>query len=665
MKKKRFMGLLALASCVALLTGCESNAFFGLGKYVNQVGDGFNGILEKLGLKKAEQKEEKQSEEEKQSGEQGGEQQQGGGEQEQPATPTLTVAELPAKLDVRESLDLDQYVTITNLESYSVELASESANLASLEGHVLTTVGEGEVKFTVSAGELSKECSVNCVSSVREYLQEQFTAAKNRYSVIEFEYDQTAQEYYMSDYFVHSSKYILTKYFAKDANNNIVPGGWLTFGDEDVFQYTIGENDQSEEEVVLGAQSAAVYLDVYNPEIEVPYYFGQNAVYEYDEQYDVDMIVLEGEPAIFFAQEAVMCYEGAVLGQTTTYTVARVEFYLEEYQDDVALDYMIYVTDDADSTGELLGYSFGEIWFGDDAGYALLDAYCVPENKPVATDYWNYFSKFGLTGVGLGDFVVSDKSAYLPGPYGLYSVEYGWFDDNGNPMAAPTSGTWSYFPEGGSLMFLSNTSIWSVEGVYDEQGQLVNYVPSYGKVAVTGEGENPATTIYDIYKAQTGYTALESEDATLWSNADFTFAGIRDRDNYAPGSIEEAKDVFVTVPAQTEGEDPTEEYDHTEFTFQQGKVKGLLDTVIAGDDNLYYVSAVINAFANQGTNLYNYFGGELSIDPAYGIFKLSLSFGVQNLGTWEVTFTSQYNTSAASMANSWAQQMITNVINAA
>ena len=154
MKKKRFMGLLALASCVTLLTGCESNAFFGLGKYVNQVGDGFNGILEKLGLKKAEQKEEKQSEEEKQqSGEQGGEQQ-GGGEQEQPATPTLTVAELPAKLDVRESLDLDQYVTITNLESYSVELASESANLASLEGHVLTALGEGEIKFTVSAGEL-------------------------------------------------------------------------------------------------------------------------------------------------------------------------------------------------------------------------------------------------------------------------------------------------------------------------------------------------------------------------------------------------------------------------------------------------------------------------------------------------------------------------------
>ena len=71
MKKKRFMKLLALASCVTLLTGCESEAFFGLGKYVNQVGDSFNNILVKLGLKDEEKKEQKDSEQEQQQGEQG------------------------------------------------------------------------------------------------------------------------------------------------------------------------------------------------------------------------------------------------------------------------------------------------------------------------------------------------------------------------------------------------------------------------------------------------------------------------------------------------------------------------------------------------------------------------------------------------------------------
>ena len=664
MKKKRFMKLLALASCVTLLTGCESEAFFGLGKYWNQFADWGSGLLEKLGLKDKEQKDEKESEDKPSGeGEQGGEQ---GGEEEQPKVPSLVVAELPEKLDVRASLDLDEYVTITNIDSYSVALADDSANLASLEGHVITTLGEGEVKFTVSAGELSQNCSVSVVSSVREYLQEKFTEAKNRYSVIEFDYDEVAQEYYQYDYFIHSSKYILTKHFSRDAEQNIVPGGWLTFGDDDFFSFTVQKNDQNQDEVVLGAQSAAVYMDVYNPEIEVDYYFEDDAVYSYDEEDDISMIVLNGEQATFFAQEAVMCYGGEVEGESTTYHVAQVAFYLEHYEDEDVLNYVIYVTDDADSTGKLLTYSYGEIWFGDDAGDALLDAYCVPENKPAATDYWEYFSKFGLSGLGLSDFVLSDESQYLP-LKGSYSVEYGWFDDNGDPMAAPTSGTWSYFPEGSKLMFLSGTSIWNVEEVYDEQsGQLTDYKPSSGKIAVTSEGENPTTTIYDIYPQQTGYTALESDDANLWADDEFTFAGIRDRNNYAPGSIEKAEDVFVTVPAQNEGEDPTQEYDHTEFSFQQGKVTGLLDTLIAGDDDLYYVGAVIKALANQqGVNLYNYFGGKLSIDPAYGVFTLSLSFGVQNLGTWEVKFTSEYDSSAAAMADSWTQQMIENVINAA
>ena len=665
MKKKRFMGLLALASCVTLLTGCESNAFFGLGKYVNQVGDGFNGILEKLGLKKAEQKEEKQSEEEKQqSGEQGGEQQQGGGEQEQPATPTLTVAELPAKLDVRESLDLDQYVTITNLESYSVELASESANLASLEGHVLTTVGEGEIKFTVSAGELSKACSVSCVSSVREFLIEQFNEAKNRYSVVEFSYDQANDEYYVSDYVVHSSRYLLTKYFAYDANQNIVPGGWLSFDDEDLFKFTVEENAQGEDEIVLGDQAAAVYFSVYNPEIEAAYYFERNGSYEYDDQYDIDMIVLEDEPATYWAQEAMMLYDGEVTGQSTTYHVKRVEFYLEEYQNEVALDYMVYVTDDADASGELLGYSFGEIWFGDDAGDDLLDAYCVPENKPVAVDYWNYFSKFGLSGVGLGDFFLSEDSAYLY-PRGIYSLSYGWFDDNGNPIAKPTSGNWSYMPVGSKLMFVSDTAAWDVEEVYDDTtGDFLGYSPASGKIEVAGEGTNP-NVVYDVYGTSTGYTAEVADEAKLWAANEMLFAGLRDRTNYAPGSIASAEDVTVTVPAQTEGEEPTEEYDHTVFTFQQGKVKGLVDTLIDGDNGLYYLGVLINFYAGYNVDLYEYFGGELTVYPMTGKTVLSLSFGVQDVGTWEVTFTSQYSTAAASQANTWADQIIANVINAA
>ena len=650
MKKKRFMGLLALASCVTLLTGCESNAFFGLGKYVNQVGDGFNGILEKLGLKKAEQKEEKQSEEEKQqSGEQGGEQQ-GGGEQEQPATPTLTVAELPAKLDVRESLDLDQYVTITNLESYSVELASESANLASLEGHVLTALGEGEIKFTVSAGELSKACSISCVSSVREFLIEQFNEAKNRYSIIEYDYDQTAEEYYMSDYVIHSSRYLLTKYFDYDANQNIVPGGWLSFDDEDLFEYTLQENAQSEVEVVLGDQANSVYFDVYNPEIETAYYFQKNGTYEYDEEYKVDMIVLEGDPAIFWAQEAMMRYQGKVSGQSTTYTVARVEFYLEEYQDEKVLNYMAYVTDDADETNKLLSFSYGEIWLGDDAGYALMDAYCVPENKPVAIDYWNYFSKFNLT-EGLGDFFISTDDTACTPCAGLYSLEYGWCDDNGDPIACPTTGAFSYMPVGSKMMFLSENSVWDVSPVYDETtGDLLGYNPNSGKMLVEGEGTDP-DVVYDIYSSQTSYTAIEAEEAKVWADEDLVFAGLRDRDNYAPGCFSEAKDYG----------DENGDYLCTVFTFQDGKSAGLIDALIDGDDGLYYLGYFISYYAtNYGRNLYNYFGGTLTVYPMNGIVQLRLEFSWDDNQNWAVTFTSQYAPSAATQCANFEAYMLAN-----
>lgn len=658
MKKKRFMKLLALASCVTLLTGCESEAFFGLGKYVNQVGDSFNNILVKLGLKDEEKKEQKDSEQEQQQGEQGeqgGEQ--GGGEQEQPKTPKLEVAELPEKMDVREELDLDDYVTLTNLESYSVELDSSSANLASVEGHKLTTLDEGEIAFTVSAGELSQKCSVSCVSATREFLVEAFGAAKNRYTVLSYDYDNNDQ-LYVDDYYVHSENYILTQYFDYDANQNIVPGGWLTFGDDDVFQYTVEENASGDDEVVLGQQKSAVYMDVYNPEIEVDYYFGDHAHFEYDEQYDEKLICLDSAASMYWAQETIMRYQGEVTGTSATYYFDEFQFVLGEYEDQTTgeteqyLEWYAYVV--AEGTTDQLLFGFGEILFGDDAGDDLLDAYCVPANKPEAIDYWNYFHPQ----LGLGDFFISDESLYLPAT-GLYSMSYGWTDDNGNPIECPVaSGNFTYMPVGSKLMFLSSTSVWDVSPVYDENNQLTGYAPNSGKMEVEGEGG--AKLVYDIYPTQSGgYTALEAEETSAWGDDEMVFAGLRDRANYPAGCFSSVEDVYVTVPGQNEGDPSTEEYDHTVFTFQAGKVLGLLEALIDGDDGLYYLGALINAY---GTSLTNYFYGELTIYRDYGIAVLHVSLGWDDNENWELTFTSQYSSAAASQAASFEAYMAANVI---
>ena len=669
MKKKRFMKLLALASCVTLLTGCESEAFFGLGKYVNQVGDSFNNILVKLGLKDEEKKEQKDSEQEQQQGEQGeqgGEQ--GGGEQEQPKTPKLEVAELPEKMDVREVLDLDDYVTLTNLESYSVELDNSSANLASVEGHKLTTLDEGEIAFTVSAGELSQKCSVTCVSEVREFLVEAFGAAKNRYTVLSYDYDNNDQ-LYVDDYYVHSDKYLLTQYFDYDANQNIVPGGWLSFEGEDLFEFTVQEDANGDDQIVLGDQASAVYFNVYNPEIEVDYYFGEHAHFEYDEQYDEKLLCLDADSSIYFAQEAIMRYQGKVTGQSATYYFDEFQFSLGEYEDPTTgeteqyLTWYAYVVEAG--SDEQLFYGFGEILFGDDAGDEMLDAYCVPENRPAGVDYWYFMdSLYGGTGVvGLGDFFLSEDSL-LYYPRGIYSLSYGWCDDNGDPIACPTDGNFSYMPVGSKLMFVSDNSAWDVSAVYDDTtGDFLGYSPNSGKMLVEGEGTDP-DVVYDIFSTQTGYIAEVADEASVWKANDMLFAGLRDRANYAPGYIADAQHVTVEVPAQNEGEEPTQQYSHSVLTFQSGKVGGLIDALVAGDDGLYYLGVLIQFYAQYGTNLVDYFDGTLTLVPGSGVAQLRLSFGWDDNQNWAVTFTSQYSSAAAQQAQAWEAAMLTNVINA-
>ena len=659
MKKKRFMKLLALASCVTLLTGCESEAFFGLGKYWNQFADWGSGLLEKIGLKKAEQKDEKESEDKPSGGEQGGEEQggEGGGVTPEP-TKAITVAELPEKLDCIESIDLDDYVTLEGLESYEVALDANSEELAELEGHVITTLDEGTISFTVSAGELSKKCSFECVSSTREFLYDAFSEAGNRYTVLSYDYDDQ-DNLIIDDYFVHSDLYIMTKYFTQDANQNVIPGGWLSFEGEDLYQFTIEEDATTQEEqVVLGAQASGVYFNVYNPVIEADYYFETNGTFEYDEQYDEKLIVLEGDACMFFAQEALMAYQGQIQTSTATYEFTKIQFTLNEYEDDQTgeveqfLVWYAYIS--PTTSDDVYLYGFGEILFGDDAGDELLDAYCIPENKPAGVDYWNYFHPQ----LGLGDFFVSNESLYLPAT-GLYSIEYGWTDDNGDPIDCPATGNFSYMPVGSKLMFLSGSSIWDVQAQYDETtGDLVGYAPTYGKMEVEGEGG--AKTVYDIYTKQGGgYTAIEAEETSAWGNGDLVFAGLRDHANYPAGCFASVEDVYVTVPGENEGDPDTEEYDHTVFTFQPGKVTSLLYELVDGDDGLYYLGAIMDLY---GSNITNYFYGELTIYRDYGVAVLHVSLGWDDNQNWELTFTSQYSSDAASQAASFEAYMTANVI---
>ena len=217
-------------------------------------------------------------------------------------------------------------------------------------------------------------------------------------------------------------------------------------------------------------------------------------------------------------------------------------------------------------------------------------------------------------------------------------------------------------PVGSKLMFVSPTSIWDVAEVHDETtGDLTGYQPISGKMEVAGEGENPAV-VYDIYSSQTGYTALEAEESSAWGNGDLVFAGLRDQANYPAGCFSSVEDVTVTVPGENEGDPDVEQYDHTVFNFQAGKVCSLLRALIDGDNGLYYLGAIMDAY---GTDVTNYFYGELTIYPNSGVAVVHASLGWSDNQNWELTFVSQYSPSAASQAASWEADMLANVINAA
>ena len=671
MKKKRLTGILALASCVTLLTGCNPDALWGLGGKWNQLADGtvafFNDIAVKLGLKKAEEKEEKKDDEKKEEEQQGGEEEQ--------KVPSMVVAELPARLEVGQSLNLDEYVTLENLDGYQVVVADASAELASVQGHVLTVEGEGTINFTVKAGELSKACSVEGFRGSREALIDFFDGVGNNYTAVVYQEEQTAgadteedetdDEYgfVTSDVIFHGTNYILSLgSWDSDEEGNPIAGGFLRFGAEaeECFAFNLatqGEGEEATEVVELGKQYSKVLLDYYNGDFDVDF---AEAAYEYDEENDLDLYVIEGDEASYFAENSLFVPNGA-FGQNGAYPVTRVEFNIydeaeEGEEESLAVDAYVYVTyQDSQVLVEIATlYTDAE-----SVGYPLLDAYCVPENKPAGVDYWNYFDE----NVGLGDFFLGADG--LVGQNGIVMIDYGWFDDEGAAIDCPadTEGTlFPYLPVGSTTMFFSNTSIWEVSPVLNEEtGDVEGYNPVSGRMLVAGEGENP-DVIYDIFTTESGFYAEESDEAGVWSNPNFTFASLAAKENYAAGLISEAKDLTHTEAGENEGDPEQEVYDGTLFSFYQGKVSGLINALCAGCDGLYYLNAVITTYANNGVDILPYFGGSLYIAPSSGLVQVSVSFGWNDNQNWEVSFTSMPNASVASLTGQYEATMIADVI---
>ena len=656
MKKRKMKRFLVLASCAMLMTGCESDALWGLGGKWNQVVDWAKNLL---GLNKEEKKSDDDGK---------------GGEEKKEAG--ISLKELPKYGFVGETLNLDSYVQLTNATSYTVSLAESSKAFASVSGHVLSFKEEGKVDFTVTADSKSASGSLESIRESRLALMDYVEGVEQRYTVAELGYVQTAgedtpddesdDEYDIGyvDVLFHSDLYLLTlaSWDQDEETGEAIPGGFLKFSedDEDAFYFSLSYDEEAQEEVVaLGEKTSSMILDYYNGPLGLDFSTMKYELYHYEDEdtgevEEYDQYILEDEDAMAFAENSLLIPYGCIDGSAGNYPINKVEFTLEVEEDEVTgEEYSVMVAYTYTTVGdEPYFWSMHEIYVDEeDVGYPLLEEFCVPENKPEGEDYWNYFHPQ----IGLGDFFLSPDG--IVGTAGIINIKYGWVDDEGNAIDCPSDATtgnlFAYMPVGSDIFVMSANSIWQVDETY---------APISGKMAVTSEDEEPVTTVYNIFSAETesGFLAEEADDG-VWDGAE-VFSGLADRENYPRGAIGEVEELSHEEAGETEEDPATTVYDGTAFYFYQGYANGFIDTLVAGDQGLFYLGAIINAWAST-QDLYKFFSATLIVNEQYGVVNLIVSFGWGDNENWQVSFTSMYYPDAASMAASYESFMLSNVIN--
>jgi hypothetical protein len=588
--------------------------------------------------------------------------------------PGISLKELPEYGFVDEELDLDEYVELVGASDYSVALSDDSKAFASLEGHKINFEAEGEIEFTVSIEGGSAKGSLTSIRESRLEFAEYVEGVERNYVLGEIDYVQTAgadtedeeddeYDYDYVDFLYHGDNYLLTyaSWDKDEETGKAIPGGFLKFSedDNDAYYFTLAYDEQGNESVVVGEKTSSLLLDWYNGPLGLDFLdfskFEFELYQEIDEEteevvYEAEQYVMYDEDAMAFAENSLLMPYGCIDGSAQQYPINKVEFTLDYYFDEETEDFYSVMSLYAYTTFQGAPYLWSMYELYPEVTHELLDEFCVPENKPQSTDYWNYFSD----SLGLGDFFLSPES--FVGPNGLIEIEYGWVDDEGNAIDVPDDATtgnlFIYMPVGSETYIMTENSIWLVDSQYN---------PVSGKMAVTSEGEEPVTTVYNIFSAESesGYFAEEADEG-VWEGAN-AFIALASRENFAEGSIAEVEDLYKEVPAEEEGGEPTQEYDGTVFYFYQGYAKGFIDALVAGDDGLYYLGAVIDAWAST-QDLYQFFVPTVIIDPNSGYVNIVCSFGWADNQNWQVSFTSMYYPGVASLASSFEGYMIANVI---
>ena len=129
--------------------------------------------------------------------------------------PSIDVKSLPETFHLGDVIDLDKFFSVQGSnKSFDVYLYKASREIATLKDHKITIKGEGEIKFTVSYGDLEKTLKVHSIAQMREQLVNLFSAYSNEYII----YGTSLDTY------IHNKEYA-ERQFAMYSQN-----GWYKYG---------------------------------------------------------------------------------------------------------------------------------------------------------------------------------------------------------------------------------------------------------------------------------------------------------------------------------------------------------------------------------------------------------------------------------------------------
>lgn len=470
--------------------------------------------------------------------------------------PSMVIDGLPEKVHVGDSVNLDSYVSLTSLSSFSVEIADESADLVSIEGHTVTVLAEGEIKFTVKAGELSKDCSVVSMYEIRDQLIEYFKGVGRNYTVYIFDpltddQGQITGEFELGDILDHTENYIFSYFrWSNDAS-----GGFLRFGedDKDAYEFSVPfpeeeEDDETdplsrdetgpleeEVEIELGDMVSPTLFNTYNNTFDYGVDFSdpETAVVEVDPTTGDEYLYLRGKDAEYFADNSLFGADFYNSQGKVIATYNEIEFYMENLAEEGEEEELVATANTyVDYQGQTYFQSLCQFSVDpEDIGEDFLDDFCDPDNKPAYEEfeYWD--------GIGLSDYFLSDTSKFFGGA-GVINVMAGWFDSEGEAVTEGLDeiffGVGDTLPALQKTYYTSNTSIYEVE---EDKSSPLGFKAVSGRTTVVNE-ESGEKEIYDVLLGADGEYSreLDSESTSVWDALEF-FPGLRNESAWKDGAI--------------------------------------------------------------------------------------------------------------------------------